>query len=108
IDGVSVAVATVGFVLALLGAALGWVASPAEMARHAVPEAVLIRVTLWFGIFVFADALCSPRGPRSDRRSNPRGWPGVVDSDRLGGHQLVNELVSEELGPRRDGDPIDP
>lgn len=108
IDRALVAVATVGFVLAILGAALGWVASPAEMARHAVPEAVLIRVALWFEIFVLADALRAPRVPRSDRRRHLPGWPGVVDSDRLGGRQLVNELESEELGPRRHGDPIDP
>jgi hypothetical protein len=95
VDRSMVAVAVAGFALATLGAALGWIASPAEMARHAVPEAVLTRATLWFGIFLLADALLTPRVPR------------VVDSDRRSGRQLVDELIGEELGPRRDGGSID-
>ncbi|TML17538.1 MAG: hypothetical protein E6G39_04450 [Actinobacteria bacterium] len=95
VDRSMVAVAVVGFALAVLGAALGWIVSPAEIARHAVPEAVLIRATLWFGIFLLADALLAPHVPR------------VVDSDRRGGRQLVDELVAEELGSRRDSGSID-
>jgi hypothetical protein len=62
VDRILLTIAIAGVLLGLLGTALSWLASPAEIARHAVPEAVLIRVSLWFAVFVCVDALRMRRG----------------------------------------------
>ena len=49
------------FVFAAVGIAIGWVVVPIEIARHAIPQSVLIRLALWIAVFVSVDALLSAR-----------------------------------------------
>jgi hypothetical protein len=72
VDRTLVVVAAVGAVLAIGGLAASWIASPAEIARHAVPEAVLLRLSLWLGVFVGIDALQTPRIAPTRRGSSDR------------------------------------
>jgi hypothetical protein len=59
------------FVFAAVGIAIGWVVVPIELARHAIPQSVLIRLAFWIAVFVSVDALLSPHPTREHRTDEP-------------------------------------
>ena len=57
------------FVFAAVGIAIGWTVVPIEIARHAIPQSVLIRLALWIAVFVSVDALLSARPSTREHRT---------------------------------------
>jgi hypothetical protein len=50
--------------LAFVSIAIVWVLSPIEIARHALPASVLLRVSLWLAVFVMLDAIVADRAAK--------------------------------------------
>ena len=61
VDRSLVALGLAGALLSMLGLAVAWVAAPVEIARHAIPMSVLLRVSLWIIVFAQMDAVVRHR-----------------------------------------------
>jgi hypothetical protein len=59
-------VAGATFLLSIVAIALGWVLSPVEIVRHALPATLVLRLALWLVVFALVDALVADR-PARDR-----------------------------------------
>jgi hypothetical protein len=70
-----VSVAT--FFLSIVALGLGWILSPIEIVRHAIPASIVIRLSLWLTLFGLLDAvLRDPRNPRHDQHPIGRAEAG--------------------------------